>query len=84
MVPQLLMFTAIGAMKSLSSAVNDDEERLFRYCACGCERQVVPPREFVSGHDGRYKSILWDRVREGRRAEEELGRRRWERPPEVR
>lgn len=62
----------------------DDEERLFRYCACGCGRQVVPPREFVSGHDGRYKSMLWDRVREGRRAEDELERRRWERPPEVR
>lgn len=62
----------------------DDEERLFRYCACGCGRQVVPPREFVSGHDGRYKSMLWDRVREGRRAEQELERRRWEPPPEAR
>jgi predicted nuclease with RNAse H fold len=62
----------------------DDEERLFRYCACGCGRQVVPPREFVSGHDGRYKSMLWDRVREGRRAEHELERRRWEPPPEAR
>jgi predicted nuclease with RNAse H fold len=62
----------------------EDDDRLFRYCACGCERQVVPPREFVRGHDGRYRSMLWDRVREGRRAEEELERRRWERPPEVR
>ncbi|MBA3690197.1 MAG: DUF429 domain-containing protein [Actinobacteria bacterium] len=62
----------------------DDDDRLFRYCACGCERQVVPPREFVRGHDGRHRSMLWERVRQGRRAEEELGRRRWERPPEVR
>ena len=62
----------------------DDEDRLFRYCACGCGRQVVPPREFVSGHDGRYKSMLWGLVREGRRAEQELQRRRWEPPPEVR
>ena len=61
-----------------------DDHRLFRSCACGCGRQVLPPREFVSGHDGRYKSMLWDRVREGRRAEEELERRRWERPPETR
>ena len=61
-----------------------DEHRLFRYCACGCGRQVLPPREFVSGHDGRHKSMLWDRVREGRRAEEELDRRAWERPPETR
>src|SRR5438552_13051850 len=28
MLPQLLMFTAIGAMKSLISAVNEEEERL--------------------------------------------------------
>jgi predicted nuclease with RNAse H fold len=62
----------------------DDDDRLFRYCACGCERQVVPPREFVRGHDGRHRSMLWDRVREGRRAEQELERRRWEPPPEVR
>ncbi len=62
----------------------EDDHRLFRYCTCGCGRQVVPPREFVSGHDGRHKSMLWDRVREGRRAEQELERRRWEAPPEVR
>src|SRR5579859_814616 len=30
MVPQLLMFTGIGATKSLTSAVNEAEERLFR------------------------------------------------------
>src|SRR5512143_3979634 len=29
-VPQLLMFTGTGATKSLTSAGNDDEERLFR------------------------------------------------------
>src|SRR6266511_2295018 len=28
MLPQLLMFTATGAMKSFSSAVNEEEERL--------------------------------------------------------
>src|SRR4051794_6612915 len=28
MLPQLLMFTSTGAMKSLISAVNDDDERL--------------------------------------------------------
>src|SRR5512133_2282563 len=30
MLPQLLMLTGTGAMKSFSSAVNEDEERLFR------------------------------------------------------
>jgi len=62
----------------------EDDQRLFRYCACGCGRQVAPPREFAKGHDGRYKSLLWDRVREGRRAESELDRRTWEKPPEAR
>ena len=62
----------------------DDDQRLFRYCACGCGRQVVPPREFVSGHDGRHKATLWTQVKTGRRAEEELDRRGWERPLEAR
>src|SRR5690349_19815788 len=30
MVPQLLMFTGIGATKSLTSAVNEADERLFK------------------------------------------------------
>ena len=29
--PQLLMFTGVGAMKSLSAAVNESDDRLFRY-----------------------------------------------------
>jgi predicted nuclease with RNAse H fold len=62
----------------------EDDQRLFRYCVCGCGKQVAPPREFAKGHDGRYKSMLWDRAREGRRAESELDRRKWERPPEAR
>jgi predicted nuclease with RNAse H fold len=62
----------------------EDDQRLFRYCVCGCGKQVAPPREFAKGHDGRHKSMLWDRAREGRRAESELDRRNWERPPEAR
>jgi predicted nuclease with RNAse H fold len=62
----------------------EDDQRLFRYCVCGCGRQVTPPREFVSGHDGRHKAMLWQQVKSGRRAEEELRRRGWEQPPEAR
>ncbi len=60
-----------------------DDGTLFRYCACGCGTQVKPPREFAKGHDGRHKSMLWDRVREGRRAEKELERRTWKKPVEL-
>ncbi len=56
---------------------------LFRFCACGCGAEVRPPREFAKGHDGRHKSMLWERAREGRRAEGELERRKWKKPPEL-
>ncbi len=57
---------------------------LFVDCACGCGRQVRPPREFARGHDAKRKSGLWDQVRRGREAETELRRRKWEMPPETR
>ena len=57
---------------------------LFLDCACGCGRQVRPPREFARGHDSKRKSSLWDQVRTGREAEIELRRRKWEMPPETR
>jgi len=57
---------------------------LFVDCACGCGRQVRPPREFARGHDAKRKSMLWGSVREGRDAEAELRRRTWEMPPETR
>jgi predicted nuclease with RNAse H fold len=60
-----------------------DDEALFRYCACGCGTAVGPAREFVVGHDGKLKSALWEGVRNGQRARNELERRRWELPPEM-
>ena len=42
-VPQLLMFTGCGATKSLNSAGNDDDERLFR--------NVLPNASHVPGRE---------------------------------
>jgi predicted nuclease with RNAse H fold len=54
-------------------------------CACGdpsCER--LTSREFAPGHDARRKSMLWALARQGHEAAEELRRRGWELPPEMR
>ena len=54
-------------------------------CACGdpsCER--LTSREFAPGHDARRKYMLWALARQGHEAAEELRRRGWELPPEMR
>jgi predicted nuclease with RNAse H fold len=54
-------------------------------CACGdatCDR--LTSREFAPGHDARRKSMLWALARQGHEAVEELRRRGWELPPEMR
>jgi predicted nuclease with RNAse H fold len=54
-------------------------------CACGdrgCTSMTA--REFAPGHDAKRKSALWAHAREGQEAVEELRRRRWELPPEMR
>jgi predicted nuclease with RNAse H fold len=54
-------------------------------CACGdpaCDR--LTSREFAPGHDARRKSMLWRLARQGHGAAEELRRRGWELPPEMR
>jgi predicted nuclease with RNAse H fold len=54
-------------------------------CGCGdpaCDR--LTSREFAPGHDARRKSMLWTLAREGQEAIEELRRRGWELPPEMR
>ena len=58
---------------------------LFRYCGCGdpgC--QELTRGEFAPGHDAKRKSMLWRRVRDGQEAIDELRRRGWEIPPEMR
>jgi poly(3-hydroxybutyrate) depolymerase len=54
-------------------------------CACGdpsCARLTA--REFAPGHDANRKSALWRAAREGHDALDELRRRGWELPPEMR
>lgn len=58
---------------------------LFRECACagpGCYQ--LTRAEFAPGHDAKRKSMLWRAAREGSEAIEELRRRGWALPPEVR
>jgi predicted RNase H-like nuclease len=58
---------------------------LFRECACGdpgCHELALG--EFAKGHDAKRKSLLWQRARQGQDAIEELGRRGWAAPPELR
>lgn len=58
---------------------------LWRECACGepsCHE--LTRAEFAPGHDAKRKSLLWRRAREGQAAVEELTRRGWTVPPEVR
>jgi hypothetical protein len=39
---------------------------------------------FARGHDSKRKARLWDEARHGEDAVEELKRRGWELPPEIR
>jgi hypothetical protein len=55
--------------------------------ACGCgdpSCMELTGREFAPGHDAKRKSALWARARQGQDAVEELRRRRWAVPPEMR
>jgi predicted RNase H-like nuclease len=54
-------------------------------CGCGDPQcHEMTSREFAPGHDARRKSMLWATAREGQEAVDELRRRRWELPPEMR
>jgi predicted RNase H-like nuclease len=58
---------------------------LFRECACGdpaCHE--LTRTEFAPGHDAKRKSRLWASARAGSGAIEELRRRGWAIPPEMR
>jgi predicted nuclease with RNAse H fold len=53
-------------------------------CSCGdpaCDRMTAS--EFAPGHDAKRKSLLWKLAREGQDAVDELRRRGWEVPPEM-
>jgi len=57
----------------------------FALCSCGdpgCT--ALTSSEFAPGHDAKRKSMLWLRARTGDEAVEELRRRGWELPPEMR
>jgi len=54
---------------------------------CRCEDprcRAFTSQEFAPGHDAKRKTLLWQRARSGQEATEELRRRGWELPPEMR
>lgn len=54
-------------------------------CACGeASCTATTAREFAPGHDAKRKSTLWALARSGQEAVEELERRGWAPPPELR
>lgn len=54
-------------------------------CACGDpDCGAMTAREFAPGHDSKRKSALWALARSGQEALDELRRRGWQLPPEVR
>lgn len=54
-------------------------------CACGDPScTALTAREFAPGHDAKRKSALWKLTRSGQEATDELRRRGWELPPELR
>ncbi|HEX6330363.1 MAG TPA: DUF429 domain-containing protein [Actinomycetota bacterium] len=54
-------------------------------CACGDPQcRAMTAREFAPGHDAKRKSALWALARSGQEAVDELRRRRWQLPPEIR
>jgi predicted nuclease with RNAse H fold len=66
-------------------ARTEDTMPLFRECACGDPAcHALTRAEFAPGHDAKRKSMLWRMARDGAEAVEELSRRGWALPPEVR
>ncbi len=68
-------------------AAPDIQVRFPGMTPCGCGDPACgesTSREFAPGHDARRKSMLWATARDGQEAVEELRRRRWELPPEMR
>jgi predicted nuclease with RNAse H fold len=63
------------------------QRHLPRLAACGCgdpECHATTDREFAPGHDAKRKSLLWSQARAGQEAVEELRRRGWEIPSDIR
>jgi predicted nuclease with RNAse H fold len=65
----------------------DEQPPLPGLAACGCGDPActsLTAREFAPGHDTKRKSALWKLARAGQDAIDELRRRGWQIPPEMR
>jgi predicted nuclease with RNAse H fold len=65
--------------------VASDIAPLFNYCSCGDPScQTLVRGTFAPGHDAKRKAMLWRQARDGAAALDELIRRKWKAPPEMR
>jgi predicted RNase H-like nuclease len=65
----------------------DGQPSLPGMSACACrdpDCSAMTASEFARGHDAKLKSTLWALARSGQEAVDELVRRRWALPPEMR
>lgn len=65
----------------------DDQPSLPGLAACSCgdpSCTKLTAKEFAPGHDAKRKSMLWSTARTAQDAIDELRRRGWELPPEMR
>ncbi len=66
---------------------HDEQPALPGLAACTCGDPActaLTAREFAPGHDAKRKSILWDMARTGQEAIDELRRRGWQLPADMR
>ena len=73
--------------RATASVAPDEQPSLPGMSACRCGDPActeMTAREFAPGHDAKRKSALWAEARQGEDALEELRRRGWTIPPELR
>jgi predicted nuclease with RNAse H fold len=73
--------------RAAAPARDREQPSLPGLAACGCGDPActaLTAREFAPGHDAKRKSALWARARQGQDAVDELRRRKWAVPPEMR
>jgi predicted nuclease with RNAse H fold len=73
--------------RGLAPPLGDGQPALPGMSACACgdpSCAALTAREFARGHDAKRKSSLWALARSGQEAVDELRRRGWALPPEMR
>ena len=73
--------------RCIAPPAHEEQPHLPGLTPCGCGDPActdLTRREFAPGHEAKRKSRLWKQARRGDEAVQELRRRGWELPPEMR